>query len=184
MGKSIAFIGHRLVLAKDLKERLMEVVEDKIKNGYDNFYIGTRGSFDELALQVCSGLRYNYNINIYIVITSLNMIKAKYEKTDYGYEIYTPYDNFKTVMFEIEEVHFKKRIIVSNQKMVDNCDLLIAYADLKAMQSGARRVVNYATKQGKEVINLYRDDDDPFFNKTREELDKMFVEYYKGIKKL
>ena len=55
--------------------------------------------------------------------------------------------------------------------MVDDSDVVIAYVNFKEYRSGAKRAVNYAKKQKKTVINLYREEDEPFYGMTREEVD-------------
>lgn len=59
------------------------------------------------------------------------------------------------VLYEIEEVHYKRRITLSNQKMIDECDTLICYVDESAYQSGAKTAMRYAQKKGLRIVNLY-----------------------------
>ena len=58
-------------------------------------------------------------------------------------------------MFEIEEVHYKRKITVSNQKMIDGCDTLICYVDEKSYGSGAKKAMRYTKRKGIEIIDLY-----------------------------
>ena len=183
MNKKVAFIGHRHISINSLKDRLLKVVTEKIKEGYLIFTMGTHGDFDKLALQVCKELRQKYkNIKIEVVLTSLNLIKKYREVDNFGVAVYTPYEDVDTIMYDIEEVYFKKRIIVSNQKMIDSCDTLICYVDLDKQISGAKRAFKYAKKVNKNIINLYLNTDNPFYNKTEEELRKEFLEYCESAK--
>ena len=185
MDKKIAFIGHSRLVWDGVENRLTELLTQKIKEGYSFFSMGTHGNFDAMALRVCRKLRAIYpHINIEVVITSLNSIKKRVHTDMFGTEVYTPYEDVNTIMYEIEEVHFKRKIIVSNQKMVDNCDTLICYVDPDVAYSGARRVLNYAKKVNKNIINLFLKTDNPFYNKTKEELEKEFLEYCESVKRL
>ena len=153
----VCFIGHRNIDYVAIKEKLKEVVKNEIENGCKFFTMGTHGNFDDLALKVCRELRYTYHdIEIEVVITSLNKIKTivEYDKI-FGYEKYVPYDDVKTVMYDIEEEHFKRQITVSNQKMIDTCDTLIAYVDEKRAYGGAIAAFKYAKKKGLKIINIY-----------------------------
>lgn len=157
MLKRISFIGHREILDNNLRQVLKTIVEEKIQEGYLFFTMGTHGKFDEMALSVCRELRKTYlNIKIEVVITSLNKIKKIVDHDEiYGDEVYNPYDDVETVMYNIEETHFKRQIIESNQKMIDGCDLLIAYVNEKKSYGGAKLAYMYAKKNGKKIINLY-----------------------------
>lgn len=66
------------------------------------------------------------------------------------------YDDIATASYEIEEVHYKRRITLSNQKIIDECDTLICYVDEGAYQSGAKTAMRYAQKKGLHIVNLYR----------------------------
>ena len=126
-----AFIGHRKVFAKDIAERLAAAIRNEIEGGCRVFTMGTHGEFDVLALSVCRSLRTHYDLEIEVVITSLNTIKKGSESAA------APYADVKTVMFEIEDTHFKRRITLSNLRMIDGCDTLICYVN----PSGKRHCV-------------------------------------------
>ncbi len=119
--------------------------------------MGTHGEFDKLALSVCRQLRNLYKfIKIEVVINSFKTIESKIEHDEiFGDEKFMPYNDVQTVMYEIEEVHFKKQIIVSNQQMIDTCDTLICYVDTNRYVSGAKIAMKYALKKGLNIINLF-----------------------------
>ena len=50
----------------------------------------------------------------------------------------------------------KNRIIFSNKKMIDDCDLVVCYVNMKVSKSGSRTAINYAIKQKKKIINLFK----------------------------
>ena len=150
--KKTAFIGHRLILQPDIKEKLIYAIEEQIQNGCNIFAMGTHGEFDKLALNTCREMKKIYpNIEIEVVITSLNSIKKQYGDFDCN----TPYSDVKTTMYEIETEHFKRQIISSNMLMIDTCDTLICYVDEYAYKSGAETALQYAKNKALNIINLY-----------------------------
>jgi hypothetical protein len=159
----VAFIGHRNIICKGVTERLYQAVETEVKDGCLEFSMGTHGEFDSLALSVCRQLRRQYSgLEIEVVLTSLHTIAP---------QDYVPYSDVKTVLFDIEEAHFKRRITLSNRLMIDGCDTLICYVDTKRRQSGAKTAMNYAKRKGLKIINLYREEDEPFYGMTKEEIE-------------
>lgn len=155
---SVCFIGHRKIYNyNEVREKLLNAVVEKIKKGCKFFTMGTHGEFDRLALSVCREVRKIYkNIEIEVVITSFKSIRPiiEYDKI-FGLEKYVPFDDVKTVMYEIENIYFKRQIVVSNQKMIDSCGTLICYVDSARTGSGAKAALKYALNKGLEVVNLY-----------------------------
>ena len=161
-----AFIGHRKVFAEDIEARLVAAIQTEIERGCTTFTMGTHGEFDRLAMTACRNLRRTYKeLDIEVVITSLNAIKKDSEFTA------TPYADVKTVMFDVEDAHYKQRITLSNRLMIDGCDTLICYVDECVYRSGAKTAMRYAKKKGLKIINLYRDEDQPFYGMSREEIE-------------
>lgn len=159
-----AFIGHRKVFAKNISERLLDAIQTEINNGCKAFTMGTHGEFDSLALYACRRLRNTYkDLEIEVVITSLHTIKK-----DSEFDTIT-YSDVQTVMYDIEDTHYKKQITLSNRQMLDTCDTLICYVDTTAYQSGAKTALRYAEKRGMKIINLYREEDQPFYGMTHEQ---------------
>ena len=89
------------------------------------------------------------------------------------------YKDVQTMLYDIENVHFKNQIIVSNKKMVDDSNLIICYVNMNKHKSGAKRAILYAIKQNKPVINLYSEQDEPTYGMTKEEIEK----FYKKLSK-
>ncbi len=170
--RKTAFIGHRKIIAKNIAERLASAIQTEIENGCTTFTMGTHGEFDALALSVYRDLRKtNKDLKIEVVITSLNSIKK-----DIGFSE-TPYDDVKTIMYDIEGAHFKQQITLSNRQMIDGCDTLICYVNLSETKSGAKTALRYAEKRGLKIVNLYREEDQPFYGMTREQID----EYWQSL---
>ncbi len=164
MNKKIAFIGHRWVYrSNEIRKKLYNAVEQEIKKGCKIFTMGTHGDFDKMALSVCRELRHKYeNITIEVVITSFNEINPEIiHDPIFGDEKYFPYEDVETVMYDIEEQNFKRKIVFSNQQMIKNCDTLICYVDTTKTYGGAVLAYKYAKKLGLHIANLYSNE---FFN--------------------
>ena len=114
------------------------------------------GGFDKLALSVCRELRNIYkDIEIEVVITSFKEIEPIIDHDPiFGDEKYIPYSDVKTTMYDIEEEYYKRKIVVSNQQMIDNCDTLICYVNPTKTYGGAILAYKYAKKKGLQIVNL------------------------------
>lgn len=159
--KKVCFIGHRHIYNyKEIRAKLYNIVEEEIKNGCKFFTMGTHGEFDEMALSVCRELRKIYtDIEIEVVITSFKTIEPIIDHDPiFGDEKYIPYSDVKTTMYDIEEEYYKRKIVKSNQKMIDNCDALICYVNKKHNPSGAKLAMNYAKRKSLKIINIYHND--------------------------
>ncbi len=152
--QKITFIGHRNITEyKNIKTKLYNEIKKQIENGSKFFTMGTHGDFDKLALCVCRELRKIYkDIKIEVVVTSFSEIKPIIYGTEKNY---TLYDDVKTVMYDIETVHYKRKIVVSNQQMINNANTLICYIDTSKTFGGAILAYKYAKKKGLHIVNLY-----------------------------
>ena len=149
MNNKVTFIGHRILLPTEIKQKLKTVIENEIKSGCRNFIIGSHGEFDKTVLDILLTLKNTYpKIKIEVVITNYNP-KIQDEI------IIKENPKYETVMFEIEDLHPKQRITASNKQMIDSCDSLICYVQPNAWKSGAKTTMNYAKKKGLKIINLY-----------------------------
>ncbi|MBQ7579213.1 MAG: hypothetical protein IJT25_01635 [Clostridia bacterium] len=165
MHNKVCFIGHRWLWGQQIKEKLKETIIEQIENGYKIFTMGTHGEFDKTALSVCRDLRdYYKDIEIEVVLTSLHLIdkkvifegKNKYGEIEKDVEN-SPYEDVKTVMYDIEDVFYKRKILVSNQLMINACDVLICYVNPKNNYSGAYYAYKYAKNKGLKIINLFNE---------------------------
>lgn len=182
MGKKTAFIGHRDIYCNDIEKRLTIAIENEIDLGCKYFTMGTHGEFDKLSLSVCKKLRHqNKDLEIEVVITSLNQIKPTIEIDEkYGKIIYDPFDDVKTIMYDIENEYFKKRITANNKQMIDNCDTLICYVDPNSKHSGAKNILNYAKKKGLKIINLFQKEDDFLADLSSQEKAELYKQFFKS----
>ncbi len=168
-----AFIGHRQIFARNIEEKLTDAIRTEIESGCRTFTMGTHGAFDRLALSVCKRLRSDYkDLEIEVVITSLNSIKEN---------AYSSFDGVKTTMYDIENAHYKQQIILSNRQMIDTCDTLICYVDTSAYRSGAKTALNYAIKHGLKIVNLYREEDQPYYGMTKEQAEEYLQSEYDKV---
>lgn len=178
-----AFAGHSNIPIHriNIKDRLKQAIIKEIEAGCFYFTMGTYGEFDKLALECCRELRKIYDkLYIEVVITSFNQINPEiiYDPV-WGNDKYIPYQDVKTIMYDIEEVYFKNRIIASNRQMIDNCDTLICYINTKRYRSGAKKTYYYAKRKGLKIINLFKPEDEPFYFMTKEERKEYFKTNFK-----
>lgn len=171
-----AFIGHRQVAARNIRERLAEAICAEIELGCKSFTMGTHGEFDSLALSACRQLKKEHkDLEIEVAITSLNKLKR------YGELGLRLYADVKTVMYDIEDAHFKRQIILSNRQMIDGCNTLICYVDTSVRGSGARLALNYAESKGLKIVNVYRAQDTPYYGMTNEQATESWLDQYEKI---
>ena len=156
--KTIAFFGHKYIFNKNsIKESLLKTLNSLPFNEYNNFLIGCHGDFDSLALSTCIYYRncINKNVSINVVLTNLSILN-KNDFNNSKMEFYKQ-NGCTTMLYDIEQQHYKNRITYTNKKMVDNSDLIICYVDMKSYKSGAKTAINYAKKQNKQIINLFKE---------------------------
>lgn len=155
MNKKTAFIEHRYIIESKVIHKLINAIQQVIDNGCSSFIMGTHGEFDYLSLQCCRKFKQAHkDLNIDVVLTNITR----------GNHSSSLSNDINYVTYDIEELHFKKQIIISNYHFIDECDTLICYVDTSRKKSGAKRVFDYANKKGLRIINLYNADDNPLNN--------------------
>lgn len=137
--KSCFFIGHHD--AKDgIYPALLSEVELHItQNGVTNFFVGHYGNFDRMAATAVKEVKVRHpDVQLMLVLPYHPAIRP----------IETP-DGFDGTYYPWEDERIPKRlaIVKTNQRMVDTCDYLIAYAWHHLGGSG--QIVEYARKQEK-----------------------------------
>lgn len=178
--KVCSFFGHRQIFCKDIRERLLATIENLILNGANHLIIGTHGDFDTLSLSVCRELRKIYpQIKISVVFTTLTILRKDTYDDDIGSSIADYYNDVETLIYDFEEEHFKRQIVVSNRQIVDDSDTVVCYVDFDKYQSGAKLAVKYAKKRNKAIINLFKEQDRPFYGMTEEEKKKYWDNIFK-----
>lgn len=151
---TLALFGHRDITNKqEVRKILYDYLKHKIKGQSVRVLIGTHGDFDRIALGVCKQLKNEgYNIDICVVFTSQKQLIKEMELDKYSND----YKNIETMMYEIEDMYYKRQIIVSNQKMIDDSDEIMVYYNGKQLfnNNGTYRIMQYAKRQNKRVINI------------------------------
>lgn len=143
MSKTCFFIGHRET-PYTFKEDLLKAVEYVIReDGITQFVVGQYGSFDHMAASVVRELKNKYeDVSLYLLLP-YHPAERPVEKPEGFDGTYYP---------EGQEFAPKRLAIVkANQAMVNQCDVLIAYAK---GPGNSRNLVEYAHKRGVTVINL------------------------------
>lgn len=149
--KRIAFFGHRFIVeSEEVRKLIRELLIEKTKQGYGEILVGNHGDFDKIVLSEC--IKYKQEVDESLEVTLVLSTLSCLGKTK---EIWEQEKSYQTITYEIENVYYKNRIIFTNKKMVDNCDLVVCYVNMNRGVSGAKRAVNYAKKQKKKIINLF-----------------------------
>ena len=155
---TLAIFGNRFVLNHQIaKEKLYNYLKLKLKYTAVRVLIGTHGDFDNLALSVCKRIMEgNSDLHISLVFTSQKrLVKELQMDESVGY-----YKNIETMMYDIDNVHYKRQILLSNQQMVDNSDEVVVYdRGINTYFSGINKVIKYAQKQNKLITNLFDQND-------------------------
>lgn len=138
--KTVMFCGHSKVNDPEkVREWLYEQVEEKIKEGATEFFLGGYGEFDNLAACVVNKLKKQYpNVSSVLVLAYPSVKK---DCTLYDGSVYPP----------LENVPRKYAIVKRNKWMVDNSDVVIAYVLYD--WGGAAKTLEYATKNQKIIVS-------------------------------
>ena len=141
---TVCFFGHRYIeRGTEIENRLDKLLHDLItQKEYVDFLIGRDGDFDLLASAAIKRAIRSYGYGNTHFTLVLPYMKAEYR--DY-------YDEVE-VCAESSEAHQKSAIQVRNRSMTDRADLVVCCIQHKS--GGAYRTIQYAEKQGKEIVNL------------------------------
>ena len=142
------FSGHR-VLKKDFNvDKLTEIVDKLISNGYRTFLVGMAWGFDLKVFEVLL-TKKNYNIDIIACVPCKEQSAyfKKDEKQKYE-DFLKQADKVVCVSNEYFDGCMQKR----NRYMVDNSSILVAY--IYSNIGGTKNTVSYAEKQGKNIIRI------------------------------
>ena len=147
MDKVCAFFGHRLIPnPQEIEPQLKHVVRELIKNGFNTFWLGGYGDFDQLAQKVTRELKKEFPyIQRVLALAYLPTNKEDYQFKSLYYDM----------MFYpegVECVPKKFAITKRNRYMVENADVVVAYVN--AETGGAAYALKYAKKLNKKIIEL------------------------------
>lgn len=139
-----SFFGH-----KDAPQSLYPEIKANIEllitqRNVDSFMVGNQGGFDSMVLKALRELRQVYPHICY------NVVLAYMPTQKQEYELYDPSETF--LPEGIETVPKRFAISWRNKWMVRESSVIICY--ITHSWGGAAQFVEYAKRQGKEVINL------------------------------
>lgn len=143
--KRVCFAGHRYSWYNvGIEDRLREVIENLILNGYTTFFNGDKGYFDKLAAQTVLELKNKFpHIKLVKILSNYNHKKADSVNSLWDETIYP----------DIEDFYPKQRITKRNQWMIENCDVLVCHI-VEKYKSGAYNSYKYAKKLNKQIIEI------------------------------
>ncbi len=148
---TVAFFGHRRL---DDVQKIEEVLEEKIQilvstREYVEFLVGRNGDFDQCAASAVRRVKKRYREDNSSLTLVMPYDTAEYRNNMDSFAEY--YDGI-----EISSVaaiaHPKAAIQIRNREMVDRADLVIGYITHES--GGAWKTIQYALKQGKDVVNI------------------------------
>ena len=147
------FFGHRTINeTEELKERLCEIIEKLIvEEKIDTFLFGSKSRFNSLCLELVTEMKEKYP-----------HIKRVYVRAEYPY-ISDDYKNY--LLKSYEDTYYPKHIIGSgraayverNYAMINKSHFCVVYYNEHhsptTRKSGTKIALDYAIKQGKQIIN-------------------------------
>ena len=139
-----SFFGHKDA-PQSLYPKIKEYIEKLIsQRNIESFMVGNQGGFDSMELKALRELKQTYSHICY------NVVLAYMPTQKQEYELYDPSETF--LPEGIETVPKRFAISWRNKWMVRESDLILCY--ITHSWGGAAQYVEYAKRQGKEVINL------------------------------
>ena len=138
--------GHRDVF-KDITEKLDTSVARAIEDGCTTFMTGGDGEFDMMFASAVRRAKKNHPD------ITLKLIKPYFSNTwNTQQEYFTALYDEIIVPDELASIHFKGAITHRNRWMADKADVIIAYVHRDF--GGAYTAIQYAKKQGKQIISV------------------------------
>ena len=149
MSKICTFAGHGdYTYGKDTYQKMISCIKQLIcEKNISEFWVGSYGSFDSLAIITVSDLKEIYpHIKLRLVVPYMTsfIIKHKAKCEEMFDEVIIP-----DICEKIPKCAY---IPLCNQYMVDKSDVLICF--VKKESGGALKTFQYALKKNKEIINL------------------------------
>ena len=153
MDKNICcFFGHRMINeTEELKLKLYELIEKLIVDeNVDIFLFGSKSRFNSLCLELVTKIKEKYP-----------HIKRIYVRAEYPYIS----DDYKKYLLEsYEDTYYPEHIIGSgkaaygerNYEMINKSKFCVVYYDEQnaptTRKSGTKIALDYAVKQGREIL--------------------------------
>lgn len=147
----VSFFGHREIeRPSEIERRLDKLLHEIItQKEYAEFLIGREGEFDLLASSAIKRAVKAYSCGNTHFTLVLPYMKAEYANNKKNFLEY--YDEID-ICCESAEAHYKSAIQIRNRILVDRSDLVVCCIQHKG--GGAYKAIQYAEKQGKNIINL------------------------------
>lgn len=148
--KTVCFTGHRQIIHADIAERLEEVIEILIGEGFEYFGTGGALGFDTLAARTVIKLKEKYeNIRLILVLPyAQQALKWSKENRDEFYDIMKLADKVTYISREYFRGCFHQR----NRRLVDNSSVCVAYQYKN--YGGTAYTVDYAENHNCNVVFL------------------------------
>lgn len=152
--KACSFTGHRNInpeLVKPLENLLSRAIDYVYNEGCREFYTGGALGFDTMAAKLLIKKRLSCpDIKLTVVIPCVDQSEkwGRFAKEMYNYIV----SNADEVIFTSEE-YTPDCMKIRNARLVDLCDVLIAYSGKE--YSGSAQTVRMASKAGKTIYNLF-----------------------------
>ena len=146
LSTTCCFTGHRVLKRDFSDEKVSEVIDKLIKNGYKTFLVGMAIGFDLKVFEILQ-TKKKFNIDVIACVPCKNQDKLWTCKQKEQYK--TAIEKADKVVF-ISEEYFDGCMQKRNMYMVDNSSIVVAY--MYAEIGGTKHCVNYAKKKNKNVI--------------------------------
>ena len=148
------FFGHRRIdETEELKSKLLNIIERLIVDEkVDTFLFGSKSRFDSLCLELVTKIKEKYP-----------HIKRVYVRAEYQY-INEDYKKF--LLENYEDTYYPEKIcgagsavyVERNYEMINNSHFCVIYYNKyiapKSRKSGTKIAFEYATKLGRQIINV------------------------------
>lgn len=153
---TVVFFGHRYIdnplkVEELLEEQIRKLINEK---EYVDFIVGRNGEFDQCVSSTVLRVRKNVRDDNSALVLVLPYATAEYlNNENYFHEYYTDIE----ISHAASVAHPKSAIQIRNREMIDRADLVICYIERE--NGGAWQTVQFAIKQGKNVINLAQNEE-------------------------
>ena len=144
----ISFFGHAdFPKSSEYKAKILEVLEQNIRDSSACMYLGGYGDFDALAYECCKIYKKLHSDTTLVYVTPY--ITEDYQKNHLQY-IRCNYDEILYPSIEGKPLRFA--ITYRNRWIVDHADLLIC--GISHSWGGAYEAYKYAKRKKKMIINI------------------------------
>ena len=153
--RSVCFTGHRkITVTQELKRRLYIELEQLVKNGVTDFYVGGAIGFDTFAEQTVTELKKSYpqvRLNLVLPCPTEQQTQkwSEKDKTEY-FRLLSLADSVETCSEHYSADGMKKR----NQRLVDLAYICVCYFNSSNDRSGTGQTVRMVLRKGIPIINL------------------------------